>query len=131
MITRCAYANLYINGIVSPKEFLVNHASLLSSAVLAGCLVALGLADVATVSADPRDYPEFAQQRVAEDISVRFTSVDELKTHIDSGDALKIVDVRGYGDYARGHLPGAISVPLGVLPYALEDIPRDIPVVLY
>lgn len=98
---------------------------------LAGCVMALGLACAATVSADPRDYPEFAQQRLAEDIGVRFTSVEELKARIDTGEALKIVDVRGYGDYARGHLPGAVSIPLAVLPYGLEDIPTDIPVVLY
>ena len=63
--------------------------------------------------------------------AIQFTSVDELKARIDTGVPLKIIDVRGYGDYARGHLPGAVSVPLGVLPYSLEDIPNDVPVVLY
>lgn len=91
----------------------------------------LGLVCAATVSADPRDYPQFAQQRVAEDIVVRFTSVDELKARIDTGAALRIIDVRGYGDYARGHLPGAVSMPLGILPYGLDEIPTDVPVILY
>ena len=100
-------------------------------AALACCVTVLGLVFATAVSADPRDYPQFAQQRVAEDIAVRFTSVEELKARIDSGEAVKIIDVRGYGDYARGHLPGAVSVPLGVLPYAFEEIPTDIPVVLY
>lgn len=109
------------------------NCKLLSSpaAILSGCLLGLGLACAATVSADPRDYPEFAEQRVAQDISVRFASVDELKTRIDTGEAVKIIDVRGYGDFARGHLPGAISIPLGLLPYSLEEIPRDVPLVLY
>ena len=98
---------------------------------LAGCVIALGLVCAATVSADPRDYPQFAKQKVQADIAIRFTSVDELKASIDTGEALKIVDVRGYGDYARGHLPGAVSVPLGLLPYAFGEIPTDIPVVLY
>ena len=105
--------------------------SLFPATVLSGCLVVLGLAFAPAVSADPRDYPEFAEQRVAQDISVRFTNVDELKTRIDAREAHKIIDVRGYGDYARGHLPGAVSVPLGLLPYSLEEVPRDIPVVLY
>ena len=96
---------------------------------LAGCLMALALA--CAVSADPRDYPQFAQQRLAEDIGVRFTEVDELKGRIDAGEAVRIIDVRGYGDYARGHLPGAVSVPLALLPYYFEEIPTDIPVVLY
>ena len=98
---------------------------------LAGGLLLLGLACAATVSADPRDYPQFAQQKVAQDIAIKFTSVDELKALLDTDVPLKLIDVRGYGDYARGHLPGAVSIPLGVLPYSLDDIPNDVPVVLY
>ena len=110
----------------------MTHNTLLRRvAGLAGCLIVLALAGAAAVSADPRDYPQFAQQKVAADIDIRFTSVEELKARIDFGQDLKIIDVRGYGDYARGHLPGAVSIPLGVLPYGLEDIPTDIPVVLY
>lgn len=98
---------------------------------LAGCVMALALSCATAVSADPRDYPQFAQQKLAEGIAVRFTSVDELKARIDAGEAVRIIDVRGYGDYARGHLPGAASVPLALLPYYYEEIPTDIPVVLY
>ena len=98
---------------------------------LAGGLLLLGLACAATVSADPRDYPQFAQQKVAQDLAVKFTSVDELKTRIDTRAPLKLIDVRGYGNFAQGHLPGAVSIPLGILPYSLDEIPRDIPVVLY
>ena len=101
------------------------------AAGFAGSLFMFGLACAATISADPRDYPQFAQQKVAQDIAVKFTGVDELKTRIDTGAPLKIIDVRGYGTYARGHLPGAVSVPLDVLPYSLNDIPDNIPVVLY
>ena len=91
----------------------------------------LMLAGATTVSADPRDYPQFAQQKVAQDIAIQFTSVDELKARIDTGAPLKLIDVRGYGNFARGHLPGAVSIPLGILPHSLDDIPKDIPVVLY
>ena len=98
---------------------------------LAGGLLVLGLACAATASADPRDYPQFAQQKVAQDIAIKFTSVDELKARIDTDVPLKIIDVRGYGNFAQGHLPGAVSIPLGILPYSLDDIPNDIPVVLY
>lgn len=110
---------------------MTDKTSLRRVAGPAAGLLLLGLAGTATVSADPRDYPQFAQQKVAQDIAIKFTSVDELKARIDTGVPLKIIDVRGYGDYARGHLPGAVSVPLGVLPYSLDDIPNDVPVVLY
>ena len=110
---------------------MTDKTSLRRVAGPAAGLLLLGLAGTATLSADPRDYPQFAQQKVAQDIAIKFTSVDELKARIDTGVPLKIIDVRGYGDYARGHLPGAVSVPLGVLPYSLDDIPNDVPVVLY
>ena len=110
---------------------MTDKTSLRRVAGLAGGLLLLGLACAAAVSADPRDYPQFAQQKVAQDIAVQFTSVDELKARIDTGAPLEIIDVRGYGDYARGHLPGAVSIPLGILPYSLDDIPTDVPVVLY
>lgn len=110
---------------------MTDNSSRRHIAGLAGGLLMLGLAGAATVPADPRDYPQFAQQRVAQDIAIKFTSADELKARIDTGVPLKIIDVRGYGTYARGHLPGAVSIPLGILPYSLADIPTDIPVVLY
>lgn len=98
---------------------------------LIGSLLLIGLVWAAAVSADPRDYPQFAQQKVAQDIAVKFTSVDELKARIDTKAPLKLIDVRGYGNFAQGHLPGAVSIPLGILPYSLDEIPGDIPVVLY
>ena len=111
---------------------MAHKSSLRRAAGLAsGLLMMFGLAGATTVSADPRDYPQFAQQKVDQAIAVNFTSVDELKARIDAGVPLRIIDVRGYGSYARGHLPGAVSIPLGILPYSLADIPTDIPVVLY
>lgn len=110
---------------------MTEKISLRRVAGLVGSLLILGLAGAAIVSADPRDYPQFAQQKVAQDIAIKFTSADALKARVDTGAPLKLIDVRGYGDFARGHLPGAVSIPLGILPYSLDDIPKDIPVVLY
>ena len=110
---------------------MTNRTPLRYVVVLAGGFLLLRLACTATVSADPRDYPQFAQQKVAQDIAVKFTSVDELKARIDTKAPLKLIDVRGYGNFAQGHLPGAVSIPLGILPYSLDEIPSDIPVVLY
>jgi hypothetical protein len=110
---------------------MTDRTTLRRIAGLAAGLLVFGSACAATVSADPGDYPQFAQQEVARDIAIKFTSVDELKARLDTGVPLRIIDVRGYGNYARGHLPGAVSIPLGILPYSLDDIPKDIPVVLY
>jgi rhodanese-related sulfurtransferase len=42
-----------------------------------------------------------------------------------------IIDVRGKADYARGHLPGAIHIPLADLPRKLKRLPTDRPIITY
>ena len=42
-----------------------------------------------------------------------------------------LVDVRSPGEFAGGHLPGAINVPLGSRDPRLHDQPKETPVVLY
>jgi len=38
---------------------------------------------------------------------------------------LVLVDVRGRNEYAAGHVPGALHVPLGELPARAHELPRD------
>lgn len=40
-------------------------------------------------------------------------SLDELRTHVATGEAL-IVDARDPADFATGHIPGALNLPLSV-----------------
>jgi rhodanese-related sulfurtransferase len=42
-----------------------------------------------------------------------------------------IIDVRGKADYARGHLPGAVHIPLAELPRKLKRLPTDRPIITY
>jgi rhodanese-related sulfurtransferase len=37
----------------------------------------------------------------------------ELNRMIDEGEDIKIIDVRARQDYAKGHIPGAVSLPKG------------------
>ena len=48
-----------------------------------------------------------------------------------AGDGATLVDVREPDEYAAGHIPGAIQMPLGTLQANLERIPRDRPAVTY
>jgi rhodanese-related sulfurtransferase len=41
--------------------------------------------------------------------------VDELRHQLEEGGELQIVDVRNPGEYAGGHVPGAVNVPLARL----------------
>lgn len=44
----------------------------------------------------------------------------------------KLVDVRSRGEFASGHLPGAINVPVGELGAHLAQLGgRDLPVIVY
>jgi len=42
-----------------------------------------------------------------------------------------LLDVREAGEYASGHIPGAVHVPLGELQSQLDRVPRDRPLIAY
>jgi rhodanese-related sulfurtransferase len=42
-----------------------------------------------------------------------------------------IIDVRPRLEYENGHLPGAISIPVGELPEHLDELPRDRQIIAY
>jgi len=46
-------------------------------------------------------------------------------------DRITIVDVRNPDEWDRGHIDGARLVPLGALHERLEEIPRDLPIVVH
>jgi rhodanese-related sulfurtransferase len=55
---------------------------------------------------------------------------DALVDRVRSG-AVTLLDVRPDEEYRAGHIPGAVSVPLGDLARRLAEIPRDREVVAY
>lgn len=56
------------------------------------------------------------------------TSLDQLTS---PDPARVILDVRNQGEWDAGHLPGARHIALGVLPTRLNEVPRDVPVVVH
>jgi rhodanese-related sulfurtransferase len=77
--------------------------------------------------------PRFLQ--IVEDARgrIREVSVDDVKTRIDRGENLVLLDVREESEYARDHLPGAIHLGKGVIERDIEQrVPQlDTPLVLY
>ena len=57
-------------------------------------------------------------------------SRDELLRRAEAGEAL-VIDVRPAAEYAAGHIPGAVSVPLGELPARLDELPDGSEIVAY
>lgn len=57
------------------------------------------------------------------DDSTPSISAAELLARIDRGDALHIVDVRSEGEFAAGHVPGAVNVPFTQVITRMSDVP--------
>ncbi|MBI5608151.1 MAG: metalloregulator ArsR/SmtB family transcription factor [Deltaproteobacteria bacterium] len=55
---------------------------------------------------------------------------DELLARVRRGD-VTVIDVRPREEFQAGHIPGALSVPLGELQSRLADLPTGRPVVAY
>ena len=83
------------------------------------------------VQADPSKYPQFAQQKLAGNITPVFVAVDELVKEITAVKKPLIIDVRTKEEYREAHILGAVSSPLAEFNAHRQNIPRDRPVVLY
>jgi rhodanese-related sulfurtransferase len=56
---------------------------------------------------------------------------EELARRLQNGDDLVVLDVRPTAEYAAGHVPGAVSIPVGELRRRLAELPADREVVAY
>lgn len=55
---------------------------------------------------------------------------EELLQRVRNGQAV-VLDVRPRQEYAHGHIPGAISIPVDELPHRLAELPADRTIVAY
>ncbi|MEV4579273.1 metalloregulator ArsR/SmtB family transcription factor [Nonomuraea jabiensis] len=80
----------------------------------------------------------FAEERLAElrdAVRTRLgplegVTADELASRLADPGTL-VVDVRPAADYAAGHVPGAISLPMAELRERLDELPREMEIVAY
>jgi rhodanese-related sulfurtransferase/predicted transcriptional regulator len=56
---------------------------------------------------------------------------EELARRLQDGDDLVVLDVRPAAEYAAGHLPGAVSIPVGELRRRLAELAGDREIVAY
>ncbi len=61
---------------------------------------------------------------------VRLTA-KETKARLDQGDSFVPVDVRKESVYARGHIPGALCIPISHLDARLGDLPAGKSFIFY
>ncbi len=106
----------------------MKHKGFISTAAVA-CLV-LG----ACSSPEPSDAPtaEAAHQPPAEAVESKAFDVAELKTQIDEGANLYLLDVRRPEELAEhGAIEGYVNIPIDELEGRVSEIPKDKKVVTY
>lgn len=59
--------------------------------------------------------------------SIEQVSAAELREAVERGRPLQLIDVRSPGEYAAGHVEGAINVPVGEIAAHLGALQRDLP----
>ena len=97
---------------------------------LAGLALAFPLC-LAPAHADPSKYPQFAQQKPAENIKPEFIGIDELVRQLKAGAKPVIVDVRTAEEFRDAHILSAVSAPLAEFKDYMGSMPRDRLLVLY
>jgi rhodanese-related sulfurtransferase/biotin operon repressor len=77
-----------------------------------------------------RPHTELARRAYLGPEDTTAVDTDELLRRLEDGDTV-ILDVRPEPEYASGHLPGAVHVPLEQLGQRLAELPRDREIVAY
>ncbi len=85
----------------------------------------------ASAGADPSKYPQFAQQKLPENVTPVFITIEELVAELKAGARPLIIDVRTGEEFREAHILGAVSAPLAEFKDYLKSMPRDRPIVLY
>lgn len=53
---------------------------------------------------------------------VEEVSPDDVKDRIDADEDTQIIDIRSSREYERGHIPGAINIPMAELPSRVDEV---------
>ena len=61
----------------------------------------------------------------------KLISFEELMLRREAGEPLQIIDVRSQRDYDKGHIEGALHIPLGEIRGRLNEISKGIPVIVH
>jgi len=110
---------------MKPHAFVFARFAFLAAMSLAVILVP------AFAHADPSKYPQFAQQKLPENVTPTFVGIEELVADLKAGAKPVIIDVRTQEEFREVHILSAVSAPLEEFKNYIKSIPRDRPVVLY
>ncbi len=111
--------------LASRREGTRVHYRLASAKVLEAWLA---IRDLAAEQLD--DLEALARAYLGDRTGIEEIDRDELLARLQTGD-LTLIDVRPPGEYAAGHLPGAISVPPEDIDSVIDELPDDREIVAY
>ena len=97
---------------------------------LAGHDIAGLLDQLRTVAQGHRPHTELARRAYLGPEDTESVDTDDLMRRLRTGDTV-VLDVRPQPEYAGGHLPGAIHIPLDELEQRLAELPRNKEIVAY
>jgi len=62
---------------------------------------------------------------------IKEIEADQLKTRLDDGDEIQLLDIRSAAELAQGVLPDSQHVPMHLIPLRINDFAKDKAIVLY
>lgn len=77
------------------------------------------------------DVDRLARAYLGDDDGVEAVTKKELARRLRKKEDIVVVDVRPTEEYAAGHIPGALSIPVDELRRRLKELPKDKEVVAY
>lgn len=121
--------------IVGPKG-VDKRIDVLATAIMAGMSVYdledldLAYSPPFSSAKDPVNIAGFTAANIIRG-EVAVMTARELAERINRGQAPLVIDVRTPGEYARGHIPHAVNMPLDSFRSKIDGLPKDRPMVLY
>ncbi len=100
---------------------LIMTLLILATVALAGCGGSSAPAAVAAAPAAPAAQAQAQLEALTLPVDINAAKTNEIRGR----DDVVIVDVREDWEYAEGHVPGAVLIPLGELSARLDEIPKD------
>ena len=76
------------------------------------------------VAPDPDDTGELSTPQIAP-LPIKEITPAALKTRLDQGDEVVVVDMRQPYEYNAGHIPGAINMFVEHIPARMSELPQD------
>ncbi len=70
--------------------------------------------------------PRFLAIATESKARVRECTVETLKSRMDQGESIVLIDVREESEFAAGHIPGAMHVSKGVIERDIETVVPDL-----